>query len=294
MLNSMKSSTQKLCDLLNTEQLDRYLFRSQPTTTELSQVFGGQVLSQSLDCAIKTVARERLMHSMHAYFLRPGDIHAPIIYEVDPIRDGGTFTTRRVVAKQHGKAIFNTAISFNLYEEGFEHQVAMPDLPPPESLPTDAQQAALEKQADPAFKHLPRADSFDAFDRRTYGSLPSVAQKDAKPVQGFWFKTKDPLAEDQIIHQVILAYASDFRLMNTAMLPHGITFNHPHLQAASLDHALWIHRPIKADDWIYYDLEGPSACGGRGLNFGRFFNRQGQLIASSAQEGLMRIRQNNK
>ncbi|GAA5315347.1 MAG: acyl-CoA thioesterase II [Candidatus Pelagadaptatus aseana] len=287
----MKLATEKLYASLKPEQLDPYLFRSPAADSPLPNLFGGQVMAQSLNAAIQTVPEDRMMHSMHAYFLRPGKPNTPIIFDVDPIRDGGSFTTRRVVAKQNGKAIFNTSISFMAEEEGFEHQMDMPDVPAPDSLPTDEERKAAFQKANPDFKGLPNVDKFNVFEIRTNGKLLMEAAGEKRdPQLGFWFKTVEPLANDPIIHQTLLAYASDFRLMGTSLLPHGVNFYTTNMQAASLDHALWIHRDFKADEWIYYDISGPNAQGGRGLNFGRFFSHDGTLIASTAQEGLIRLR----
>jgi acyl-CoA thioesterase-2 len=286
-----KPGTEQLYDLLKPEQLDPYLFRCPPSDSPLPNLFGGQVMAQSLNAALQTVPENRIMHSMHAYFLRPGKANTPIIFEVDPIRDGGSFTTRRVVARQNGKAIFNTSISFMEQEEGFEHQTDMPKVPAPEELATDDERMDAFKQANPDFKGLPKVDKFNVFEIRTNGKLlVEAGTKKREPVLGFWLKTTSPLPDDQIMHQTLLAYASDFRLMGTSLLPHGVNFYTSNMQAASLDHALWIHRPLKLDDWIYYDLSGPNAQGGRGLNFGRFYNRDGVLVASTAQEGLIRLK----
>ena len=286
----MSSPVQQLLDLLQTEQLDRNLFRSQPAFSELPNVFGGQVLAQALYSATQTVDPDRIVHSMHAYFLRPGNINAQIIFDVDPIRDGGSFTTRSIVAKQDGKAIFNTTVSFKLPEEGLEHQTDMPLVPDPETLTGDYKRFEQMQESDPTYKRPPLADVFRAFDMRSNGQMPSQMEKGSKPRQGLWVKTVDAVGDNQVLHQTLLAYASDFRLMGTALIPHGKIFSDKNLQGASIDHALWIHRPVRADEWLYYDMEGPSATSGTGMNFGRFFDRSGKLIASTAQEGLMRIR----
>ena len=277
---------------LDTEKIDRYLFRSPPLETELINVFGGQVLAQSLSSAYKTIEGDRKIHSMHAYFLRPGNISAPILYEVDPIRDGGSFTTRRVVAIQNGKAIFNTAISFKTDEDGLEHQDPMPEVPAPETLPSDDSIIEQKAAVDPEFDRPIRSDILGAFETRTNGDLPMQVAVGDSPVHGFWFKASSPIESTESMHHVLLAFVSDMRLMMTALRPHGINYSNPNLIAASLDHALWIHRNVDVNDWIYYDLTGPTATGGRGLNFGRFYDREGQLIASSAQEGLIRMRDN--
>ena len=288
----MTNATDQLANLLQTEQLDRLLFRgTTPEENQLPRVFGGQVLAQSLNSAIRTVPEDRHMHSLHAYFLRPGDVNKPIIFEVDPIRDGGSFTTRRVVAKQDSKAIFNTSISFKKPEKGLEHQTDLPaDVPRPEELATDHDRMAAHAAENPDFRRPLAADVFQTFDIRTAGEMPSMRSGANEPVQGFWFRTKQTLTEDFPMHQAILAYASDFRLLSTAMLPHGLRYNNTKLQAASLDHALWIHGQFRVDEWMYYHMEGPVSSGGCGLNFGRFYTEDGRLVASSSQEGLMRLR----
>lgn len=282
--------TEKLCSLLETEQLDRLLFRSPPAPSELPNVFGGQVLAQALNAAIRTVVNDRQIHSLHAYFLRPGDINRPIIYDVDPIRDGGSFTTRRVVAKQNGKAIFNAAFSFQIPELGLEHQDSMSETPPPESLRADADEIEQLRQENPALELPPNGDIFGAFELRTHGPLPFLQPKQPQANQGYWLKTVNPIDGNHSIHHALLAYMSDYRLMGTAMIPHGVMFHDANMQAASLDHSMWFHAPFRADEWLYYDMNSPVSVGGRGLNFGRIYTANGRLVASTVQEGLMRVR----
>ncbi|GAB3106187.1 acyl-CoA thioesterase II [Aestuariicella hydrocarbonica] len=288
----MTNSTEQLAEIIELEQLDTLLFRGTTPKTELPRVFGGQVLAQALNAAIRTVPESRQMHSMHAYFLRPGDTSRPIIFEVDPIRDGNSFTTRRVVAIQNGKAIFNTSLSFKIPEEGLEHQVDMPDVPAPESLTPDRERMQEYRKERPDASPPPPADALGAFEVRTNGDLPFLQPKGSEPVHGFWFKCRDKLDRGFPMHQAFLAYASDFRLLASALLPHEVRFsdNGNSLQAATLDHCIWIHADFRVDDWIYYHMEGPVAAGGRGLNFGRFYTRDGRLVASTSQEGLMRLR----
>lgn len=283
--------TEQLAALIHTETLDTLLFRGTTPETGLHRVFGGQVLAQALYSAIQTVPATRLMHSMHAYFLRPGDVSRPIIFEVDPIRDGKSFTTRRVVAKQNGKAIFNTSISFKEPEDGLEHQLDMPDVPPPESLTPDRQRLQAYLDTHPDVPAPPPADTFGAFDVRSTGELPFLREEASKPVHGLWFKCKHQLDCSFPMHQAFLAYASDLRLLASAMLPHGLSYrqNGSTLQAATLDHSLWVHAPFRVDEWMYYHMEGPVAAGGCGLNFGRFYTRDGRLVATASQEGLMRV-----
>ncbi len=287
----MTTPTEKLCNLLHVEELDTLLFRGvTPAENQLPRVFGGQVLAQSLNAAIRTVPEKRLMHSLHAYFLRPGDINRPILFEVDPIRDGGSFTTRRVVAKQNGKAIFNTAISFKEDEDGLEHQMAMPTIPAPEELQPDRERLQQFLDHHPDMEAPSHADAFGCFETRSTGEIPFLRSRKDEPVQGLWLKTRQPLPTSQPLHHALLAYASDFRLMSTALLPHGVIYQQTNLQAASLDHAMWVHAPFRIDDWLYYHMEAPVASGGRGLNTGRFYNREGHLVATVTQEGLMRLR----
>lgn len=286
----MTTVTKKLAALIETEQLDRLLFRGiTPAENQLPRVFGGQVLAQSINSATRTVPPERQMHSLHAYFLRPGDITRPIIFEVDPIRDGGSFTTRRVVAKQDGKAIFNTSISFKTPEDGLEHQVDLVGIPSPQTLASDEDRFQTFFAEHPNFVRPPKADVFSTFEVRTHGKPPLMRQGPQEPVQGFWFKTKQPLEHDLPMHHAFLAYVSDFRLLATCMLPHGLRYGKTNIQAASLDHSLWIHAPFKVDEWIYYQMESPVSSGGCGLNFGRFYTEQGRLVASASQEGLVRV-----
>ena len=287
----MTDATQQLQSILETERLDSLLFRGHtPPENTLPRVFGGQVLAQALNAAIQTVPEDRQMHSMHAYFLRPGDVNHPILFEVDPIRDGGSFTTRRVVAKQHGKAIFNTSLSFKIPEEGLRHSNPMPDVPQPDELPNDEErmQAYLAKTS--GSKRPLRADAFQCFDMRTVGDTPFTIEGEHPPCQGFWFKPKSPLDAPFTMHQAFLAYASDFRLMMTALLPHNVRKVYRNLVAASLDHALWIHNPFDINDWLYYHMDGPVASSGCGLNFGHFYTRDGKIVASASQEGLIRIK----
>lgn len=286
----MTTATQKLCNVIRTEQLDRYLFRSHPAPSNVQHLYGGLVLAQALDAAMGTVGEERLVHSMHAYFLRAGHIKQPVIFEVDPIRDGGSFTTRRVVAKQDGQAILSCTLSFKVAEEGLQHQLDTLRAPPPGDVLPDSEQVEALKRSDPAFVHLPDADTFGAFEMRTVGDLPAQTQKGASPEQGYWFKTGHSPGDEPSIHLSILAYISDTRLMGTALRPHGITFFDPNLQGASLNHALWIHQPFRVDEWLYFDMNAPTASSGMGMNFGRFFNEQGVLVASTAQESLMRLK----
>lgn len=286
----MSNPTELLQGLLDLEKLDTLLFRGEtPSVNKLARVYGGQVLAQSLNAAIRTVPEERFMHSMHAYFLRPGDVDRPIIFEVDPIRDGGSFTTRRVVAKQQGKAIFSTSVSFKLPEKGLEHNDPMPNVPTPETLPSDESRYKTFMAENPGFKMPQTIDAFQCFDVRTVGELPLLAPKGHPTTQGFWIKPKYNLDASYPLHQTFLAYISDMRLMLSAILPHGLRENLSTLMTASLDHSLWIHNVFDMNDWHYCHLNGPVSAGGCGLNFGKFYSSEGKLIASTSQEGLMRV-----
>jgi acyl-CoA thioesterase-2 len=284
----MSDSRHVLLDRLNLETLDRDLFRGFSPDDGRPRVFGGQVAGQALIAACRTV-EGRIAHSLHAYFLRPGDPTIPIIYEVDRIRDGKSFTTRRVVARQRGEAIFNMSTSFHVDEPGHSHQIPMPPAPPPESLPSNEERlkAAYEKTGSQLFDFLQRlerpidvrdTDPFDHWDPKPR-SGPHLA----------WFKTRERLPDDPLLHQCALAYASDLSLIDTSLHQHGLTYFNPQVMAASLDHTMWFHRAFRADDWLLYVTQSPSTGGSRGFNQGSIFAKDGTLVASVAQEGLMRV-----
>lgn len=252
------------------------------------RVFGGQVLGQALTAAIRTV-ESRVCHSLHAYFLRPGDPRVPILYEVDRNRDGGSFSSRRVVAIQNGKPIFTMAASFQDVEEGLSHQDAMPDVPQPEHL-RDERQLRIELAAD-----MPEGARAWLLRERPIEIRPVLPanrfEKGAHPPrQILWFRAVAKMPDVAALHQCVLAYASDMTLLDTSLLPHGYMLFSNEMQLASLDHAMWFHRPFRADEWLLYVEDSPSASGGRGLNRGMIFRRDGALVASVAQEGLMRVR----
>ncbi len=277
---------EKLLNYLEVEAVDKYLFIGK-SPTRPARIFGGQVLAQSLNAAIRTVPDDRVAHSMHGYFLRPGDPSKQIVYEVDPIRDGKSFTTRRVVAKQDGRAIFSTAVSFQVVEEGLSHQSTMPDVPPPEALESD--EVALKAFAE---KH-PGAMPFPTdgpIERRRVLPRDRINPQPQEPVEHIWFRIKGDLGDGLRRQQTMLAYVSDFGLLGTALYPHPIGPNSKQLQAASLDHALWFHRPFKLDDYVLYSMDSPNSDAGRGFSRGSFYTRDGLLIASSAQEALIRVR----
>jgi acyl-CoA thioesterase-2 len=272
----MTAAIAELIRLLDLERVEDNLFRGLSPATEVQRIFGGQVLAQALVAAARTVSPDRHCHSLHAYFVRPGDPKVPVIYQVDPARDGGSFSVRRVAAVQHGKQIFVLAASFQKDETGFEHQAGMPAVPPPEAL-ADAGDATRIWWAARPFEFRPVTP-------RGLGDRPARA-----PLDHIWFRVPPPLAGDAILHQAFLAFASDMSLLDTSLLPHGKGI-FSDLQVASLDHAMWFHRPFRIDDWLLYSQESPSASGARGFSRGQIFTRDGTLIASVAQEGLIRPR----
>jgi len=281
----------RLLALLDLEKLEENLFRGISPAEPIQRVFGGQVLAQALVAATRTVGDERPCHSFHAYFLRPGDPKIPILYQVDRSRDGGSFTARRVVAIQHGMPIFTLAASFQKVESGFEHQSQMPVVPEPESLEDD-QQLLLR---DPGLASHIRAWVVRErpFETRSVLGRGPFGESGDRPVRApldhIWLKTRGRLADDPAVHRALLAFVSDMSLLDTALLPHGKSI-FSHVQVASLDHAMWFHRPFRADDWLLYVQDSPSASGGRGFNRGAIYRRDGVLVASVAQEGLIRPR----
>ncbi len=283
------SVLQELLELLQLERLEQNLFRGQSRDPGWGSVYGGQVLGQALSAAAQTVPGDRVAHSLHSYFLRRGDVNAPIIYDVDCIRDGKSFTTRRVVAIQHGRAIFNFSASFQIREQGAEHQTDMPDAPDPEPLKSDrelAQQIA-DKIPEPLRSRVTAERPIEV---RPVNPVNPLKPEKRPPHRQVWYRASEALPQDQWVHQCVLAYASDFYFLSTAMGVHGYSPFQPNLQAASLDHSMWFHRPIQLEHWLLYDIDSPSTQGSRGLVRGQFFDQQGRLIASTAQEGLMRLR----
>jgi acyl-CoA thioesterase-2 len=271
-----------LVDLLDLESIEVNIFRGVSPNEDRQRVFGGQVAAQSLMAAGRTVNNGR-PHSLHAYFLRPGDPTAPILYEVDRIRDGRSFSTRRVVAIQHGRAIFNMSTSFHVDEPGLSHQFPMPDVPDPETL------EPLEVRLEPFRETL--GDWFarpHPIDQRHIGELPFSQGAAAEPVQRLWIRADGTLPDDPLLHTCIAAYASDMSLFDTMLAPHEVKWDDTDFMGASLDHCMWFHRPFRADEWLLYDMDSPSAYGARGLARGFLFTRDGQLVVSMVQEGLMR------
>ena len=280
----------ELVALLALERIEENLFRGQSQDLGWGTVFGGQVLGQALSAATQTVPPARLVHSLHAYFLRPGDVSKPIVYDVDRIRDGGSFTTRRVVAIQNGQAIFNLAASFQTQEEGFDHQDEMPVAPAPESLPTDRDRVLAYTGNLPA-KLRARATAEPPFEMRSVASQDDPIHPTKKAARRMvWLRTVHELPDDPALHACLLAYASDNALLTTSLLPHGVTWLTPGMQVASLDHVMWFHRPLRVDQWLLYVIDSSSAHGARGFARGRIFTADGRLVASTAQEGLIRLR----
>ena len=309
----MEKELRKLVDLLDLEEIEQNHYRGKGPTEGWQRVYGGQVLGQALVAASRTVGRaigrpadsaaagdppgeepDRLAHSLHAYFLRPGDPKVPILYVVDRIRDGRSFTTRRVVAIQHGRPIFNMSISFQVVEEGLSHQSDMPDVPAPED---------LENEMDIRRRHAKAAGAdtdtesfytrYRPMDMRPipgeHGERNDFAPDERPPLQMCWIRTSDRLPDDVRIHQCALAYLSDWSLLDTCTYPHGVSFMDPKMQVASLDHAMWFHRSFRADEWLLYVQDSPSSSGARGFNRGLIYRRDGVLAASVAQEGLIRM-----
>jgi acyl-CoA thioesterase-2 len=274
--------------LLRLERLEENLFRGNSRDIGSERVFGGQVLGQALVAVTQTV-EGRPVHSLHGYFLRAGDPQAPIVYDVDRSRDGGSFTSRRVVAIQHGEQIFHMACSFQVPEEGLEHQLAMPKVPPPESLGRlgDIDESLLARAPAKLRRVLAHTRPFDT---RPVDPIDPLHPQQRPPQQYIWIRTTDRLSEDDGLHRCMLAYLSDYHFISTAMLPHGVSLLDGRVQVASLDHAMWFHRPFRVDDWLLLAYESPSASGGRGLARGSIFARDGRLVASTAQEGLIRVR----
>jgi acyl-CoA thioesterase II len=276
-----------LIKVMTLERLEMNLFRGQSRDIGSPQVFGGQVLGQALVAATAT-AEDRVVHSLHAYFLRRGDFNAPIVYEVDRALDGKHFSSRRVIAIQHGKQIFNLSASFQLPEAGLEHQNAMPEVPPPESL------RDLESHYREILDQLPAGarrmlEQKRPFEFRPVAPQDHLRREKSVPLKYMWFRAVAKLPDDEALHRCLLAYVSDFHLLDTALKPHGVSIASPKLVIASVDHAMWFHRNVRVDDWLLYAIDSPSASGARGFARGSVFARDGRLVASAAQEGLMRV-----
>ncbi|WP_407529892.1 acyl-CoA thioesterase II [Methylobacterium oryzisoli] len=283
----MTQAVDELLGILDLEQLEHNLFRGRSPKARWQRVFGGQVIGQALVAATRTVPPERRPHSLHAYFLLGGDPRVPIVYEVDRIRDGRSFTTRRVVAIQHGRPIFSMSASFHVAEAGFDHQVPMPAVPMPEELPDERSLKAtvMPRMPDPvrAYFERERPIELKPVELERY-----ISREPQPPRFHVWIRATSPLPDDPAVHQSVLAYASDMTLLDTALAAHGRTVFERTIQPASLDHALWFHRPFRADEWLLYAQDSPSASGACGFSRGLIFTRDGTLVASVAQEGMIR------
>lgn len=285
----MSAAVEHLLSILDLEPLDLNLFRGRSPQDGWQRVYGGQVIGQALAAAVRTVEPTRHAHSLHAYFILPGDPKVPIIYDVDPLRDGKSFTTRRVTARQHGHAIFSMLASFHVDEQGLDHQAEMPQVTPPEELPSESEmrENLLPHMPEPVQRYFERDRPVEMrpveFDR--YGG-----KKYPDGHFHLWFRATGRLPDDPAIHQCVLAYASDLTILDASLARHGRTLFEKQFMAASLDHALWIHRPFRADEWLLYAQDSPNLHGSRGFSRGLIFTREGTLVASVAQEGLVRER----
>jgi acyl-CoA thioesterase-2 len=275
-----------LVDILDLEPIEVNIFRGTSPDEKRQRVFGGQVAGQALIAAGRTVDSDRLVHSLHAYFLRPGDPSVPILYEVDRIRDGRSFTTRRVVAIQHGRAIFNMSASFHVVEPApIDHQQPRPQAPDPDTLPTFAERFAPMAEQLGEWYTRPRP-----LDTRFVDQPRRGRARPREPRQQVWFRADGRLPDDPLLHACVVVYASDMSLLDSVMLPHEVSWDDPDLIAASLDHAMWFHRPFRADEWLLYDQESPSAANARGIARGELYRADGVLVVSVVQEGLVRLR----
>jgi len=289
------SPVSELIELLSLERVEDNLFRGQSRDIGTKYVFGGQVLGQALSAAQATMnplgepgQGPRSAHSLHAYFLRAGDIAAPIVYDVDRTRDGGSFSVRRVTAIQHGKPIFVMAASFQIDEPGVEHQLSKPEVPDPDDL-APVPQIPAERLAKLPSKVQRWLNRMGPFEFRPVYPRDDLNPPKRPPFQQVWFRLSERVGDAPELHRALLAYASDFHLLGTTTFPHGISYYQPNVQMASLDHALWFHRAFRADDWLLYAIDSPSAQGARGLARGQVFDRTGRLVASTAQEGMIRV-----
>lgn len=281
----MPSSAEALLQLLDLETIDLNLFRGRQPDTGRQRVFGGQVAAQSLVAATRTAPEETTVHSLHSYFLRPGDHAMPIVYDVDRLRDGRSFATRRVIARQHGRPIYALTASFHVQEEGYEHQDVAIDVPSPEDSVDFMSLISGDERRKAEWLR-----EWSALDFRIADRNPPLGQDDdGSPARAaYWVKVSGRLPADQLIHQAALTYLSDLTLIGVTLLRHGVYPDHPGVMAASLDHTVWFHKPLRADEWLLYRQTSPVATGGRGLALGELFAQDGTLVASVAQEGLIR------
>jgi acyl-CoA thioesterase-2 len=283
------SVVKELLSLLELEKLEVNIYRGQNRDLGTGRVFGGQVFAQALVAARRTVDEPREAHSVHGYFLRAGDLKAPIVFFVDRPRDGGSFTSRRVTAIQHGEAIFHLSASFHVHIDGLEHQSTMPDVPPPEDLMPELDQ--IRERAGVLPPELRTVLTQDRpIDFRSFTSHVPGTDESRGSKRFVWFRVIEALPDDAITHQAIVAYASDYGFLPTALLPHQVSYRDPRLQLASLDHTIWMHRPFRADEWLLYSMDSTAAAGARGFVRGEIFQQDGTLVASVAQEGLIRLR----
>ena len=281
----------ELLELLILEKIDNNTFRGYSQDLGFDNVFGGQVLGQALSAATRTVSRKLRAHSLHGYFMLAGDARRPIVYTVDPIRDGKSFATRRVVAVQKGQAIFSMSASFHKNEQGYDHQDPMPDIQGPEGLVSEVELARQRTDKIPPDR-IEKLICRKPIEIRMVNPVNPFDPKVRPPERYMWFKAIDKLPDDATVHRCMLAYASDFYLISTSLYPHGKSFWSPDMLVASLDHALWIHRDFSMDDWLLYAMKSPNASQGRGLSRGSIYSRDGILVASVAQEGLLRCLKN--
>lgn len=285
----MRTTLQDLLDLIDLEPLEVNIYRGRNRDIGSGRVFGGQVLAQALVAARRTVDEDRPAHSLQGYFILAGDLAAPIVYFVDRLRDGRSFTTRRVTAIQHGNAIFVMQASFHVREPGFEHQATMPVVPPPESLASELE--LIRRHADRIPQSQRRVLTQDRpIDFRIVAPPDPIDPSPSPPIRHVWLRADGSLPDEPLMHQAVLAYASDYGMLATVLQPQGLSVRSPAVQVASLDHALWFHRPFRVDDWLLYALDSPAAAGARGFARGSVYTRAGELIASVAQEGLTRPR----
>jgi acyl-CoA thioesterase-2 len=286
----MSPAMQELLDILDLEQLEHNLYRGRSPRTSWQRVFGGQVVGQALVAAQRTVDPARRVHSLHSYFMRPGDSTVSIVYEVERLRDGGSFTTRRVTAIQNGEAIFSLEASFQVEEEGLDHQFPMPlDVPPPETLMNGRELIAAYGERVP--ENIRRYWERDRpIEMKPVFLEHYTSREKLPPVQQIWIRVTGPVPDDRATQSVVLAYLSDLTLLDTSTFAHGRALFDPDIQAASLDHAMWFHRPHRLDGWLLYSQDSPSASGARGFTRGLIYSEDGRLVASVAQEGLIRLR----
>ena len=280
---------QGLVHLLDVEEIDVDFYRGRRNPGGVGRVFGGQVIAQALMSAVRSVDAERVAHSLHAYFMRPGDENFPIIYRVERDYDGGSFSNRRVIAMQRGKPILNLTCSFQKRETGLSHQAAMPDVPAPDDLPSEAElfRRYKDKVPENIFRFMTRSRPIEI---RPVEQWSHIEPQKREPARHMWIRASGPIGEDRLMHRAVLAFASDMALLSTCMQPHGVSWMTRNMQSASLDHAVWFHDDVRMDDWLLYATDSPWSGEARGFNRGQIFTRDGKLVASTAQEGLIRLR----